>query len=62
VAQGRSCGYHDHAGGEFIDVIQGTLSVHLKAEEHALEAGGSVYLDSTVPQAVACSAVVVSDA
>src|SRR5690606_20473060 len=30
---------HDHAGVEFIHVIQGTLSVHMNGEEHALEAG-----------------------
>ena len=58
--------YHDHAGAEFIYVIQGTLSVHLAGEEHALEAGDSIYFDSTTPHAYrrsagrACHAVVVT--
>lgn len=58
--------YHDHAGVEFIYVIQGTLSVHLAGEEHALEAGDSIYFDSTTPHAYrrsagrACHAVVVT--
>lgn len=58
--------YHDHAGVEFIYVIQGTLSVHLGGEEHALEAGDSIYFDSTTPHAYrrsagrTCHAVVVT--
>ena len=32
---------HDHAGAEFIYVLQGTLSVHIGDDEHALEAGDS---------------------
>jgi transcriptional regulator with XRE-family HTH domain len=58
--------YHDHAGVEFIHVVQGTLSVHLHGEERTLEAGDSMYFDSTVPHAYrrsagrACSAVVVT--
>ena len=57
---------HDHAGVEFIHVIQGTLSVHLNGEEHALEAGDAIYFDSTIPHAYrrsggrSCSAVVVT--
>jgi transcriptional regulator with XRE-family HTH domain len=58
--------YHDHAGVEFIYVIQGTLSVHVGGEEQALEAGDSIYFDSTVPHAYrrsagrTCNAVVVT--
>jgi transcriptional regulator with XRE-family HTH domain len=57
---------HDHSGVEFIYVINGTLSVHMNGEEHALEAGDSIYFDATVPHAYRrsggrlCSAVVVS--
>jgi len=57
---------HDHAGVEFIYVIQGTLSVHMNGEEHALEAGDAVYFDATIPHAYRrsggrlCSAVVVT--
>ena len=45
---------------------QGTLSVHIGGDEHALEAGDSMYFDSTVPHAYRrsggrpCSAVVVT--
>ena len=58
--------HHEHAGVEFIYVIQGTLSVHMNGEEHALEAGGATYFDATLPHAYrrsrgrVCSAVVVT--
>jgi transcriptional regulator with XRE-family HTH domain len=57
---------HDHPGVEFIYAIQGRLSVHLGDEEHALQAGDSMYFDSSVPHAYSrsggrnCSAVVVT--
>lgn len=57
---------HDHSGVEFIYVIQGTLSVHINAEEHVLEPGDAIYFDATVPHAYrrsggrSCSAVVVT--
>ena len=57
---------HDHAGVEFIYVINGTLSVHMNGEEHALDAGDAIYFDATVPHAYGrrggrvCSAVVVT--
>ena len=57
---------HDHAGVEFIYVINGTLSVHMNGEEHVLEAGDAIYFDATSPHAYrrsggrACSAVVVT--
>ena len=59
---------HDHAGVEFIYVIQGTLSVHMNDEEHVLEAGDAIYFDATIPHAYGrsggrlCSAVVVTAA
>jgi transcriptional regulator with XRE-family HTH domain len=59
---------HAHPGVEFIYTIQGTLSVHLGAEEYALSAGDSMYFDSTVLHAYrrsggrTCSAVVVTTA
>ena len=57
---------HDHPGVEFIYAIQGTLSVHVGSEEHALEAGDSLYFDATIPHAYrrsggrSCSAIVVT--
>ena len=59
---------HDHAGVEFIYVIEGTVSVHMNDEEHVLEAGDAIYFDSTIPHAYRrsggrlCSAVVVTAA
>ena len=57
---------HDHPGVEFIYVIQGGLSVHINADEHALESGDAMYFDSSVPHAYRrragrrCSAIVVT--
>jgi len=57
---------HEHAGVEFIYVIQGTLSVQINGEEHALEAGDAIYFDASSPHAYRrssgrlCSAVVVT--
>ena len=57
---------HDHAGVEFIYVIQGVLSVHMSAEEHMLEAGDAIYFDATNPHGYRrsggrlCSAVIVT--
>ena len=59
---------HQHPGVEFIYTIQGTLSVHVGEEEHALRAGDSMYFDSTVPHAYrksagrTCTALVVTAA
>ena len=59
---------HDHAGVEFIYVIDGSLTVHMNGEEHALEPGDTIYFDSTIPHAYRrsggrkCSAVVVTAA
>lgn len=57
---------HEHAGAEFIYVLEGSLSLHVGEVEHVLESGDSVYFDSRVPHAYrrsggrACSALVVT--
>ena len=57
---------HDHPGVEFIYTLQGTLHVRLDGTEYALEAGDSMYFDSSVPHAYrrgggrTCSAIVVT--
>lgn len=57
---------HDHPGVEFIYTLQGRLSVHIAGEEHALEAGDSMYFDAGQPHAYrrsggrTCSAIVVT--
>lgn len=57
---------HDHAGAEFIYVLQGTLSLQIGADEHALGKGDSVYFDSSMPHCYsrrggpACRAIVVT--
>lgn len=59
---------HEHAGAEFVYIIQGTLSIHIGGEEYALEAGDAVYFDATVPHAYrrsggrSCTAVVITAA
>jgi transcriptional regulator with XRE-family HTH domain len=39
---------HAHPGVEFIYALAGTLSVHVDNDEYALEAGDSMYFDSSV--------------
>jgi len=57
---------HAHPGVEFIYALAGTLSVHIDGGEYALEAGDSMYFDSSIPHGYgrsggrACSAVVVT--
>jgi transcriptional regulator with XRE-family HTH domain len=57
---------HNHPGVEFIYTLQGTLTVHIDGGEHVLEAGDSMYFDSSVPHAYrrtagrTCSAIVVT--
>lgn len=57
---------HAHPGVEFIYALAGRLSVHVDGDEHVLEAGDSMYFDSSVPHAYrrsggrACSAIVVT--
>jgi mannose-6-phosphate isomerase-like protein (cupin superfamily) len=53
---------------EFIYVIQGALGLHMNGEEVTLEAGDSMYFDSSVPHDYrrsggrACAAIVVTSA
>ena len=57
---------HDHPGVELIYTLQGTLSVQIGGEEHTLEAGDSIYFDSSVPHGYRrsggrpCSAIIVT--
>ena len=57
---------HAHPGVELIYALHGTLSVYIGGDEHTLEAGDSLYFDSSVPHGYrrsggrACSAVVVT--
>ena len=57
---------HDHPGVEFIYTLQGTLSVHVGDDEHALQPGDTMYFDATVPHAYrrsrgrVCSAIIVT--
>jgi transcriptional regulator with XRE-family HTH domain len=57
---------HQHAGGEFIYLLTGTLRLRVGDEEHTLEAGDSIYFDSTAPHgyrrtgAKGCTAIVVT--
>ena len=57
---------HAHPGVEFIYALTGTLTVHIDSEEHALEAGDSMYFDSSLPHGYrrtggrTCSALVVT--
>jgi transcriptional regulator with XRE-family HTH domain len=59
---------HTHPGVEFIYALTGTLSVHIGGEEHSLDAGDSMYFDSSVPHGYrrtgrhTCSALVVTTA
>ena len=43
-----------HDGQEFIFVLHGKMEVRLGEEIHVLEAGDSIYYDSTVPHLVKC--------
>lgn len=57
---------HDHPGVEFIYTLQGALTVHINGGDHVLEAGDSMYFDSSLPHAYrraggrVCSAIVVT--
>jgi transcriptional regulator with XRE-family HTH domain len=63
-----SVALHTHAGVEFIYALEGTLTVHIDGQEHALEAGDSMYFDSGVPHGYrrggtsTCCAIVVTTA
>ena len=57
-----------HPGVEFIYAMDGSLTIHMSGDEHTLEAGDSIYFDSTIPHAYRrsggrkCSAVVITAA
>ena len=57
---------HTHLGVEFIYVLAGRLSVHIDSDEYALDAGDSMYFDSSIPHGYrrsrgrTCSAIVVT--
>jgi transcriptional regulator with XRE-family HTH domain len=57
---------HHHPGVEFIYTLQGTLTVNVEAGEYTLEAGDSMYFDSSVPHSYrrsggrSCCAVIVT--
>lgn len=57
---------HEHPGAEFIYVLEGTLSVSIGTDEHALDEGDSVYFDSSIAHSYrrsgqqACRAIVVT--
>ena len=59
---------HQHAGGEFIYNLHGTLGILIDGEEQRLGAGDSIYFDSGTPHAYRrigrkpCSAIVVTTA
>jgi transcriptional regulator with XRE-family HTH domain len=40
---------HHHPGVEFLSVLHGTLELRIGAAEYTLEAGDSIYFDSTPP-------------
>jgi len=40
---------HQHEGSEFVHVLQGSLAINYQSNEHILEAGDSVYFDSSEP-------------
>lgn len=40
---------HQHDGSEFVHVLGGTLAINYQSNEHILEAGDSVYFDSSEP-------------
>jgi len=40
---------HQHEGSEFVHVLSGTLAINYQSNEHILEAGDSVYFDSSEP-------------
>lgn len=57
---------HDHPGVEFIFMLEGTLTLSIGADHYELDAGDSMYFDSTVPHSYrrssgrVCAAIVVT--
>jgi transcriptional regulator with XRE-family HTH domain len=59
---------HQHGGVEFLSVLHGQLEMRVGDDEHVLEAGDSIYFDSSQPHSYRrvskkrCSAIVVTTA
>jgi len=59
---------HQHDGGEFIHVLKGALTISIGGDDHALDAGDSIYFDSSLPHTYSasgdgyCEAMVVTTA
>ncbi len=53
---------HSHEGAEFLHVIVGSVSIYYQNEEHVLDAGDSVYFDSSEPHSYRGMAATVSKA
>ena len=57
---------HQHPGVEFLSVLQGTLELRIGTAEYTLEAGDSIYFDSTPPHSYRrlsskpCGAIVIT--
>ena len=57
---------HQHPGSEFLHVLKGTLGLKIGIEQYELQAGDSVYFDSSVPHTyrrlskIACQALIVT--
>jgi transcriptional regulator with XRE-family HTH domain len=59
---------HDHAGGEFVHVLRGSLRLTVAGDGHTLHEGDSIYFDASQPHSYArggtrvCEALVVTTA
>lgn len=57
---------HQHPGAEFVSVLRGKLEMMIAATTHVLDAGDSIYFDSSLPHSYRrmsqkpCSAIVVT--
>jgi mannose-6-phosphate isomerase-like protein (cupin superfamily) len=46
VRESREFEEHSHEGSEFLFVLEGTLTVRFQGQDHRLDAGDSVYMES----------------
>jgi transcriptional regulator with XRE-family HTH domain len=57
---------HHHPGVEFLSILHGKLELHIGTENHVVDAGDSIYFDSSLPHSYRrvgqkpCSAIVVT--
>jgi transcriptional regulator with XRE-family HTH domain len=49
ITPGANAREHQHEGSEFVHVLSGTLAINYQSNEYILEAGDSVYFDSSEP-------------